>query len=243
MSLMNRLLVRALPFFLTIAVLIIGLAFLDAQSNLAKATNLPVAVLSFDSKEAKLVRTPPKQWVAKPENINYKELAGDIVNIFKWMEAKNMTLSSFLNSFAGYGSDCRSGCFINLGGYAESDLLGLKSSKYIDLVHFSVYSNSGKDDIPDMVDITIKDAYQEKFSTSLFYQTLVGSKASYEERFQRVGCEEEKRQNCPKTRVYSQSIRSKYFANSSTKSLYKVTCDENITKAKKYVAQIRISLR
>ncbi len=240
---MNRLLVRTLPFSLTIAMLMIGLASFDAQFNLAKATNLPVAVLSLDRRETKLVRTLPEQLVAKPESINYKELTGDIVNIFKWMEAKNMTLSSFLNSFAGYGSDCRSGCFINLGGYAESDLLGLKSSKYIDSVHFSVYSNSGKDNIPDMVDITIKDTYQEKFSTLLFYQALVGSKVSYEERFQRVGCEEEKRQNCPKTRVYSQSIRGKYFANSSTKSLYKVTCDESITKAKKYVAQIRISLQ
>jgi hypothetical protein len=239
MSLMNRL-VRTLPFSLTIVVLMIGLASFEAQSNLAKATNLPMAVLSFDSKEAKLVRTPPKQWVAKPENINYKELAGDVVNIFKWMEVKNTTLASFLNSFAGRDSDCRSECFFELRSDAESSFSGLKGAKYISHIVFRVHSTSGKDVVPDAVDITIKEAYQSVFLPSLFYQELVGSKVSYEEIFRRISCEEANRKNCPKTRVYSQNIRPKKISNSNTKLLYNVRCYEDITRGKKFSVEISL---
>lgn len=243
MSLMNRLLVRTLPFSLTIAMLMIGLASFDAQFNLAKATNLPVAVLSLDRREAKLVRTPPEQWIAKPESINYRELAGDVVNIFKWMEVKNTTLASFLNSFAGGDSDCRSECFVELRSDAESSFSGLKGAKYISRIVFRVYGNSGKDIIPDEAEIYIKEAYQSKFFPSLFYRELIGRSVLYEEIFRRISCEETNQKNCPKTRVYSQSIKNKYFLNSKTKSLYNIKCYEDITKGEKSLVQINVSLR
>ncbi len=239
---MNRLFIRTLPFLLTIAVLMIGLAPYNAQSNLAKATSSPVAVLAFDGKESKLMRTPPEQWVAKPESINYKELASDIVNIFKWMEEKDMTLASFLNKFAGYDSNCQNECFIKLSSEADSSLSGLKGARYISHVEFSVYRTSGKDIIPDIANIIIKDTYHKNFSASLFYQELTGRRVSYEERLQRVHCEK-KREDCPKVRSYSQNVKKKYFGNSSTKSLYNVIFDEHINNTKKHFMQIRVSLR
>jgi hypothetical protein len=246
MDFLRRLFGGFLPLALLVITLVIGgYSISHSQVSLAQSMPLTTAVNQIDSpwlltesisNQSRLAKQNPR------DNINYKDLAQDTVQILKWLEQKDMTATSFICSFAGYGTDCVDGFFMSLGRDPESALLGLKGSKYINTVNFRIDTREGKDLIPSYVDIIPKESYRKLFSVQRFYKELVNREVSYQERIRRLPCQEIRRDLCPKTRMYSADVRDKYFPNASTSSNYQVSISEDVTRGRRQSFSFRIML-